>query len=186
MENIDDKGLEILARMINGEEREFPRKTGDEIENYFQDLGAGEFKLEKKSRFKFCFETLKILQEQKFPVEIILKSLASPKQYEGEDEIRAAIEFINKKFKIYGYRVSIPGGIEPVVQNIPPDYNIGNNEGGTSLQAIPYPPHFEKIPPAPKNLLILRWNEAQSCLNNGDHLASIIMSGELARRIYFM
>ncbi|MCX7732735.1 MAG: hypothetical protein N2248_06195 [candidate division WOR-3 bacterium] len=177
MKKLDPSTLEALAELICGDNKPWYRK-GWQLPIFFRNAGLNCTVNEDDDNYSRKQFALKKLQEyNKNPAEIekVIKRIADPKEYRGDQEtVNNIITELNKILFWEGLKVELEAA-SPQIKEIPPGLVDPEKETFRGF----YIPDVSKIikDQSLENILLNRMNEALKCINNGAYLSAIIMMG---------
>jgi hypothetical protein len=176
---LDDRTRERLADMICGDdpERDPVYRKGTDLTRFFLRAGISRFVHDGSTRKWWVLEALRTCTGSE--LKAVIKRLADPREYNGDPKlIRKAVLRLNDILDVESLRVELVGS-EPKVARVRREvrYDTSPEE---ELTPQP-PPDFAALglQPGLGELLALRWNEAQRCVDAKAYLAAIIMMGSL-------
>lgn len=117
---LDDNVLAEVASLICGDDMAPRYRRSYEIEKFFQAAGWTDAGALDGPRRKWVLEKLRGRQHEPERIERILLRLADPREYLGEDSVRAeVVEQLNELLSIEGYQVSYAGSRPQLVEHEP-------------------------------------------------------------------
>ncbi len=187
---LDDTTLEAIAEVICGGgeagggqyDSPGPYRTKSEICAFFRRAGVDP-QGQSSTRKWFVLESLQSFNEDApgdliaGEMERVLIRLTTPKEYRGDLETtRKVIDHLNQLLQVEGLEIVLLG-IEPHMRERAPSASVAKTP---KKQHYP-PPEFHRMvsDQALADILKFRWEEAQRCMDNGAHLASVVMMGSV-------
>jgi len=147
------------------------------LTKFFQDIGINA----KHDGSTRKWWTLSIIENLSGPdLQKVLLRLASPKLYGGDREkIRLALSTLNEILEVESLKVAIEG-LEPKLTRHTPNYDFEKVEKEVDLKPLP-PPNWEalNLEYGISNILQIRWEEVQKCIDNNAPLSALIMMGSM-------
>lgn len=183
MKWIDDSTLEAVAELVcgsgggagGGYESPGPYRSMDAINQFFHRAGV-EPEGQSSTRKWFVLEYLQSINGTN-ALEKVLLRLASPKEYRGDlDATLKVIDNLNRSLQVEGLAIDLIG-VEPQLRERKASATPPNPQ--TTL--LENPPDFHSLVQngAMAEVLSLRWQEAQKCVNAEAYLAAIVMMGSI-------
>jgi len=192
MKKLDDTTLEAIAELICGSgqgsgggaayEAPGPYRSKSEISAFFNRAGVAP-KGESSTRKWFVLESLQVLnRESKGDIlsnslENVILRLANPKEYRGDAETtRKVIEHMNKILSVEGLEIALDS-VHPLLHEKSP----GVTSSQPKKQERIAPPNFNKLVDDSDlaQILVMRWEEAQKCVEAKACLSAVIMMGSI-------
>jgi hypothetical protein len=182
MSAMDENALEGIAELICGDDWEnMPAyRSSSYITRFFEAAGFPHLRHDGSTRKWWILDALNTLAPQQ--LEKVILRLASPREYRGDrEQTRLAVSWLNRFLSLEGYKISF-NGIEPQLVEAKINFEIGYEDTfeKTELKPLP-PPEFLALglENGIGELLARRWEEIQTCVGGGAHLAAIVMMGSL-------
>lgn len=191
MKRLDESTLEVIAETICGAgqgagggpsyEAPGPYRTKSELYGFFRRAGV-EPVGQSSTRKWFVLESLQALNRDSggstVPpgIERVLLRLSSPQEYRGDAETTSAVlDYLNKSLTVEGLEIAL-NGVTPVLRvraaAVAPPAPRFKREA---------PPDFLRLVGEPRlaQILALRWEEAQRCVEGKAFLSAIVMMGSI-------
>jgi len=177
---MDESTLENLANLICGDEKGPVHRSGSELSGFFRRAGLPRFEHDGSTRKSWTLDTLQSCQPRE--IKKVIERLASPKEYGGDPEkITEAVEQLNQILATEGLKVELDGGDPRIVSSNEVTYLPRESD---EREPLPRPDFSAlNVESEVAELLRLRWQEAQKCIDTGAHLAAIVMMGSLLEGI---
>ena len=183
MKRIDDSTLETVAELIcgsgegsgGGYQSPGPYRSMSRINAFFDRAGVKPSG-QSATRKWFVLESLQSINGTN-ALERILLRLASPKAYPGDPEVAEKIVgHLNLILQVEGLAVDMVG-VEPCLKARTASVNLSRSQEAP----IESPPNFLSLVEdgSLADVLSLRWQEAQKCVNAGAYLAAVVMMGSI-------
>jgi hypothetical protein len=187
MKKLDDTTLEAIAELICGSgqgsgggaayEAPGPYRSKSEIFAFFNRAGVVP-KGESSTRKWFVLESLQVLNREPIgnSLENVILRLANPKEYRGDSETtRTVIEHLNKILSVEGLEIALDS-VQPLLLEKSP----GVTPPRPTMERIPSP-NFNKLVDDLDlaRILVMRWEEAQRCVEAKACLSAVIMMGSI-------
>ncbi len=183
MKRIDDSTLEAIAELIcgsgagagGGYESPGPYRTMAEINGFFKRAGIKP-QGQSSTRKWFVLEALQSINGTNSLDKALLR-LASPKEYRGDSVVtQKVVDYLNRYLQVEGLEVDLIG-VEPRVQSRRASADIPKPQA-TPLDT---PLDFRRLVEdgSLAEVLSLRWQEAQKCVNAEAYLAAVVMMGSI-------
>ena len=183
MKRIDKTTLESVAELICGAGQGSgggygslgPYRTMGEIQAFF-DRADVEPHGQSSTRKWFVLESLESINGTSHLKKVLLR-LASPKEYRGDaDVLRQVLVHLNRSLQIEGFQVDL-NGVEPHLREreasvYAPDSQATPLEPAPDFQSIVKDSSLAEV-------LSLRWEEAQKCVDAEAYLAAVVMMGSI-------
>lgn len=183
MNRIDDSTLETVAELIcgagegsgGGYQSPGPYRSMTRINAFFNRAGVKPSG-QSATRKWFVLESLQSINGTN-ALERILLRLASPKEYPGVPEMaEKIIGHLNLILQVEGLAVDMVG-VEPCLRARTASASVSISKE----PPIESPPNFLSLVEdgSLADVLSLRWQEAQKCVNAGAFLAAVVMMGSI-------
>jgi len=174
---MDGQTLDSLADMICGNGPEYPMyRKGYELTTFFKNVGFSNFTHDGSTRKWWTLDVLKLLTQNN--LEAVILRLADPREYRGDKRMtNLAVSKLNEILMLEGLKVELDG-IKPRLVEIRPQFFEQSEE--PELRPQP-PPDFLSLTleSGLGNILAIRWDEAQKCMNAEAFLAATIVMGSM-------
>ncbi len=183
MKRIDDSTLEVIAELIcgsgggagGGYESPGPYRSMTEINAFFLRTRISP-QGQSSTRKWFVLESLQSINGTN-DLEMALLRLASPKEYRGDSNVtQKVVGYLNRALQVEGIQVDLIG-VEPRLRESKAYANISKPQE-TPIETAP---DFHRLVAdgSLAEVLSLRWQEAQKCVNAEAYLAAIVMMGSI-------
>ena len=175
---MDESTLDRIAEFICGNGEDHPvYRSSSKITAFFERAGLSQFIHDGSTRQRWVLDRLKECSREQLA--IILKRLASPKEYGGDKNIiKKVLNQLNEILYIEEFRIKLDG-IEPKFEKITINYS-DEVEVDDKLQPLPAPDFLSLgLEPGVGEILKNRWNEAQRCVDAEAYLSGIIIMGSM-------
>ena len=183
MKRVDDSTLETVAELVcgsgvgagGGYSSPGPYRTMGEINAFF---GRARVKPRGQSltRKWFVLESLQPVNGTN-DLEKILLRISSPKEYRGDlDLMQNVVDHLNQVLQVEGLEVYLVG-VDPRLQERKASASVPRPQATLSEIA----PDFHRLveDSSLAAILLLRWEEAQKCVNAEAYLAAVVMMGSI-------
>ena len=183
MKTIDDSTLETVAELVcgsgegsgGGYQSPGPYRSMSRINAFFARVGVKPSG-QSATRKWFVLESLQSINGTN-GLERVLLRLASPKEYPGDPEVAERIvDHLNLVLQVEGLAVEMVG-VEPCVRARTASTSAHRSQE-TPIESAP---NFLLLveDDSLANVLSLRWQESQKCVNAGAYLAAVVMMGSI-------
>ena len=183
MKTLDDETLEAIAELICGSDAGIGRKYDSpglyrsmrEIHTFFERAGVVP-KGRADTRRRLVLESLQLINGTNSLQQVLLR-LASPREYQGKDNIRADVEdHLNDLLQFDGVEIRLLG-VEPELWERTTSTYAPRLKGISVLE----PPDFHRLleDVSLANILSFRWQEALKCVHGEAYLAAVVMMGSI-------
>ena len=183
MRRIDDSTLEMIAELIcgsgdgagGGYESPGPYRTKGEIFSFFQRARV-EPQGQSSTRKWFVLESLQAVNGTNDLEKVVLR-LASPREYRGDsDSTQQVVDHLNRALRIEGLEVELIG-VDPRLQQRKAAVSVPKPQA----RPMEIAPDFHRLveDSSLAEILSLRWQEAQKCVNAEAYLAAVVMMGSI-------
>ena len=183
MKRIDDSTLGTVSELIcgsgegsgGGYESPGPYRSMNRIHAFF-DRARVKPSGQSATRKWFVLESLQSINGTT-ALERVLLRLASPKEYPGDPEVAGKIVgHLNLVLQVEGLAVDMVG-VEPCLSARTASANVPRSQEAP----LESPPNFLSLVAdgSLADVLSLRWQEAQKCVNAGAYLAAVVMMGSI-------
>jgi len=193
---LDGTTLETIAEIICGSgegagggpaySAPGPYRTKSEIYAFFRRAGV-EPQGESSTRKWFVLESLLALNAEEkgnllpTSLELVILRLVNPKEYRGDAETtQTIIEYLNKILQTEGLEIILKG-VQPIITERSPDVAPPKPKKPQYVS----PPDFNRLVSDSElaKILILRWEEAQKCIEVEACLSAVILMGSILEGI---
>ncbi len=183
VQKFDDTTLEAIAELIcgagdgsgGGYGSPGPYRTKGQVVEFFARAGVIP-RGESSTRKWFALESLQAVNGQD-AFERVLLRLASPKEYRADDSVtQSVIDHLNKITRIEGFEIVLLG-VEPQLRKCNPAMYASPVVGVATQPS----PNFHRLvqDTSLAEVLSLRWQESQRCVQGQAHLAAVVMMGSI-------
>lgn len=183
MKRIDDSTLETVAELVcgsgegagGGYSSPGPYRTMGEINAFFRRAGVRP-RGQSSTRKWFVLESLQSVNGT-IDLEKILLRISSPKEYRGDSDVtRRVVDHINHALQVEGLEVYLVG-VDPRLRNRKASVSVPRPQPTLSETA----PDFHRLveDSSLAEILLLRWKEAQKCVNAEAYLSAVVMMGSI-------
>ena len=183
MKRIDDTTLEAIAELVygggqgsgGGYTSPGTYRSMGEILGFFERAGV-ELHGQSGTRKWRVLESLQSINGSS-DLRKVLVRLASPKEYRGDSHVfQQVIGHLNRSLQVEGLEIRLTG-VEPYLQEreasvSPPRPDVTPTENAPDFRNMVNDPALSEI-------LTLRWQEAQACVNAEAYLAAVVMMGSI-------
>ena len=183
MKRIDDSTLEVIAELIcgsgegagGGYASPGPYRSMAQINGFFSRAGIKP-QGQSSTRKWFVLESLQFINGTNALDNALLR-LASLKEYRGDSVVtQEVVDHLNGSLQVEGLELVLTG-VEPRLQNRKASANIPKQQKAP----VESPPDFDRLvrDNSLAEVLSLRWQEAQKCVNAEAYLAAVVMMGSI-------
>ena len=152
-----------------------PYRTMGEINDFFRRAGVSP-QGQSSTRKWFVLESLQSINGTKDMDELLMR-LASPKEYRGDSNLtREVASYLNRALQVEGLEVYLVG-VDPKLRESKASASVSNPQE-SPLEVAPAFHHLV-ADSSLAEVLSLRWQEAQKCVNAEAHLAAVVMMGSI-------
>ncbi len=183
MKRIDDSTLETVAELVcgsgegagGGYSSPGPYRTMGEINAFFRRAGVRP-RGQSSTRKWFVLESLQSVNGTN-GLEKILLRISSPKECRGDSDLtQKVVDHLNDALQVEGLEVYLVG-VDPRIRERKASASVPRVQAAPSEVA----PDFHRLveDSSLAAILLLRWEEAQKCVNAEAYLSAVVMMGSI-------